>query len=162
MKIRSGFVTNSSSSSFIFYVKIKKKNSETVKVECDGIFGSHIFVSPKELAMAKTVDQLIEMVKENAFSDSTKEYPIINLSDLDRFKEIRSMDEIASVTVGGLEYMYRYEQFTEYTYDLATGEYTGVIYGDDVPSDARRNGLHFKDADNVTLVQSELNTPPED
>lgn len=72
MKIRTDFVTNSSSSSFVVRLAVELKNGQTIDFleaanggEAEGFDSLYVTVSPKQLAMADTVSSLIRLLKEN-------------------------------------------------------------------------------------------------
>lgn len=168
MKIRTDFVTNSSSSSFVVEIDIRLKNGDHVVFEGNG--GSpevgrvdyfdrnvKVTVSPKELGMAKDLDEMIQLLTDGVldagWSDSVKIFeksmPVMSDWYGKKFnaynyirkikKKIQSMDDIVSITIIGNEE--NYESYRRsFTYDRETGKYTGIVDGCEFEKDGSSGG----------------------
>lgn len=149
MKIRTDFVTNSSSSSFTLMINFELKNGEEVKFVGHGggaesgtidYFDYEVLVnvSPKELGTAKTIDEMIELLTNGVRDDDWEERPKVFVPDNENdsyyfIKEIKdkisSMDEIEKITIRGDEENYE-DYLRSYTYDRQSKKYYGMEYGE--------------------------------
>lgn len=189
MKIRSDFVTNSSSSSFTVRIAFKLADGKEVSFEGTGgtesgredYFDSNafIYVSPKELGEADSVDQLIMLLQKGVldYEDPIFDGSNPQMSDADECRmeieenddfeprmydaydfivdiinNIHSVDDIKAVEVSGKEENYG-KYYRVFFYDKETGEYTGVITGEPIEEIDGSNGgdIRLKDLETCSI-----------
>lgn len=107
-----------------------------------------VTVSPKELGTAKTIDDLIKLLIDGVRDDDWEERPKIFVPEnenhayyfIQEIKEnIASMDDIKSVTIRGDEENYE-DYLRSYTFDMQTGKYTGIQYGNEFEKNGSSGG----------------------
>lgn len=129
MKLRTGFVTNSSSSCFGVLLKLELDNNETLQCYEDGLTAT---VSPRQLGMARDVEELIGLletgmvlrygsVERFVFGRDQNDQTAKFLADLR--EKVTDMNRIVWITVKADQYRYGYE--CALTYDRTTGAYEG-------------------------------------
>ena len=168
MKIRTDFVTNSSSSSFTVAININLKNGKTIAYKdtyCDMSNGEiFVSVSPKELAEAKNIEEMISLLKDNVvnrdpqslekgdymryYLDSKRRGSKKGKKFIERLSTLKSMDEIKSITIVGDEQGMDLDDnyYRSVTYDLESEETLVEVKGEDFEKDGSSGGdLWFGD-----------------
>lgn len=157
MKIRTDFVTNSSSSSFTLNLMIELKNGKELSYEALGYEepfepGEYEEVSatlsPKELAECPDIAALVDMLK-GGIECCGKPILTDNSRFIKKIRKIPSMQEIAKISVEGTESYGLLEEYTqEYTYDCETKAYTKWVSGEEMEDidGARGGSLYVPDA----------------
>ena len=161
MKIRTDFVTNSSSSSFLLVIRVNLKNGKTISFSGDGGVGEDFekyyqlaaLSSPEELGTSSGIDEMIDKLrmsvveeKQDPKTGQDVNKPIFSVSHpfITQISKLESMDEISSITING-DLIGREEehQYWHYTYYRDRGILVFDEGGEDFNSEGTGGRIGF-------------------
>ena len=150
MKIRTDFVTNSSSSSFVLEIIFTLTNDQEISLYGENgddgdadFYEAFIRVSPKQLGTAKNIEELVKLLKNGTDIIGNQNFILDFIEEIK--SGITSMDEIESIKIIGNESNYM-DYDREFTYNLKSKEYKGDIWGEEFEKNGSSGGgLYFSD-----------------
>lgn len=181
MKIRTDFVTNSSSSSFTLLISIELKEGGLIEFngmsDCEGEYEYYQLAplkSPKQLCGCKDVNELIEMLKNSVvnngvygkgFEEDGIEprdcYDRVLSDDSEFICEIKeclgSMDDIGQILIQGGEEGFGDDYWCRtFIFDNETKEYRYQEDGYEFEGEGRGGVIEFTDEDEITKTVDQI------
>ena len=144
MKVRTDFVTNSSSSSFTVSLAVGLKNGETISYtyeayEENGYPEVFVHAGPDKMAKCESIEELLSLIKSNITfnenepsEDETAIVDVYGEEFIEKMEELTSVDDINTIILSAdREATDDTSASSRYTFDKTTGSYKAEYWGDD-------------------------------